>query len=191
MPQSARICLGVITGLHGVKGLVRIKSFTAAPDAIADYGALEDESGTRRFALELVGAAKGVLLARIEGIADRDAAERLKGLRLYVSRAALPEPEAGEFYEADLIGLNAELSDGTPMGRVKEVYDFGAGASLEIADDAGKTMLVPFTAAAVPLVDIAAGRVVIVPPEEMVAGTAEDEADEEAASEEAGEDDAP
>lgn len=162
--DSARICLGIITGVHGIKGWVRVKSFTAEPEAIAAYGPLEDESGARRFAIELVGAGKGVLLAQIAGIDDRDAAERLKGLRLYVQRAVLPPPEEGEFYEADLIGLAALLEDGTRFGTVRAVNDFGAGASLEIEDAAGKTVVVPFTAAAVPVVDVAGKRVVVVPP---------------------------
>jgi 16S rRNA processing protein RimM len=162
--DSARLCLGVITGAHGIKGWVRVKSFTAAPEAIASYGPLSDESGTRRFAIELVGAQKGVLLARIEGVADRNAAERLKGLRLYVERAALPPPEEDEFYEADLIGLAALRENGSAFGTIRAVNDFGAGASLEIEDETGRTMLVPFTSAAVPVVDIANRRVVVVPP---------------------------
>jgi 16S rRNA processing protein RimM len=161
---AQRICLGIITGAHGIKGWVRVKSFTAAPEAIADYGPLSDESGARSFAMELVGAQKGVLLARIKGIEDRNAAEGLKGLRLYVRRADLPPPEADEFYEADLIGVAALLEDGTVFGTIRAVNDFGAGASLEIEDPAGKMVLVPFTNAAVPVVDIAQKRVVVVPP---------------------------
>ena len=163
--DSVRICLGIITGVHGIKGWVRVKSFTADPEAIAAYGPLSDESGARRFEIELVGAQKGVLLARINGVADRNAAERLKGLRLYVRRADLPPPEAGEFYEADLIGLDAMREDGTLFGTIRAVNDFGAGASLEIEDAAGKALLVPFTRSAVPQIDIAGGSVVIVPPE--------------------------
>jgi 16S rRNA processing protein RimM len=166
--DDARICLGIITGAHGVRGRVRIKSFTAEPQAIAGYGALESEAGDRRFELEITGAGKGVLIARIDGIGDRDAAERLKGTRLYVRRAALPPPEAEEFYQADLVGLEARRSDGTPMGRVSAVHDFGAGASLEIEDAAGKTLLVPFTRSAVPQIDIAGGILVIVPPEGLI-----------------------
>src|SRR5579863_4875677 len=143
--DSARICLGVITGVHGVKGWVRVKSFTAEPEAIAAYGPLSDESGARRFELELVGAGKGVLLARIDGVDDRNAAERLKGLRLYVRRSDLPPPEDDEFYEADLIGLAALLEDGSRFGTVRAVNDFGAGASLEIEDANGKIVVVPFT----------------------------------------------
>jgi len=145
---DSRICLGVITGVHGIKGWVRVKSFTAEPEAIADYGPLSDESGARHFELDLVGAGKGVVLARIKGVEDRNAAERLKGLRLYVHRADLPPPEDDEFYEADLIGLAAMLEDGSRFGTVRAVNDFGAGASLEIEDAAGKTVVVPFTGAA-------------------------------------------
>jgi len=119
--DSARICVGIITGVHGIKGWVRVKSFTAAPEAIAAYGPLADDSGTRRIELELVGAGKGVLLARINGIDDRNAAERLKGLRLYVRRADLPPPDKDEFYQADLIGLSAERADGTRFGTVRAV----------------------------------------------------------------------
>lgn len=166
--QEPRVCLGVIAGVHGVKGLVRVRSFTAEPQAIAAYGPLLDEQGERRFALELVGASKGVLLAKIAGVQDRNAAERLKGVRLYVRRADLPEPGAEEFYQADLVGLEAVLGDGTRFGVVCAVHDFGAGASLEIEDVAGKGVIIPFTAAAVPKVDIAAGRVFVAPPEGLM-----------------------
>ena len=163
-PES-RVCLGVIAGAHGVKGLVRVRSFTAKPQSIADYGPLQDERGERRFELELVGVSRGALIARVPGVEDRDAAEALKGMRLYVRRTDLPEPGAEEFYEADLMGLDAVLSDGTRLGKVCAVHDFGAGANLEIEDAAGKTVMVPFTAAAVPMVDIPGGRLVIEPPE--------------------------
>jgi 16S rRNA processing protein RimM len=161
---DSRICLGIIAGVHGIKGWVRVKSFTAEAEDIVSYGPLTDESGARRLEIELVGAGKGVLLARIKGVEDRDAAERLKGLRLYVRRAVLPPPEDDEFYQADLIGLAAMLQDGTHFGTVRAVNDFGAGASIEIEDEAGKTVVVPFTGAAVPVVDVAGKRIVVVPP---------------------------
>lgn len=178
--DSARLCLGVVTGVHGIKGWVRVKSFTAEPEAIAAYGPLQDESGARRFAIELMGAGKGVLLVRIDGVEDRDTAERLKGLRLYVRRDVLPPPEEGEFYEADLIGLAALLDDGTRFGTVRAVNDFGAGASLDIEDTAGKTVVVPFTAAAVPVVDVAGKHVVVVPPAGLLDAPARaDDADDD------------
>jgi 16S rRNA processing protein RimM len=175
MQDSSRICLGIITGAHGIKGWVRVKSFTADPEAIADYGPLSDERCTRSFVLELVGAQKGVLLARLKGVEDRNAAERLKGLRLYVRRADLPPPEEGEFYEADLIGLQAVREDGAPFGTIRAVNNFGAGASLEIEDLSGKMVLVPFTNAAVPVVDVANKRVVVVPPAGLLDGPSRDE----------------
>jgi len=158
------VCLGAIAGAHGIKGLVRLKSFTARAEDIAVYGPLQDARGARQFDLALVGASRGALIARIKGVEDRNAAERLKGEKLYVARDRLPPTEAGEFYHADLIGLAAELRDGAPFGRVVAVQDFGAGPSLEIGRASGDSVLVPFTAAVVPVVDIAGGRVVVVPP---------------------------
>jgi 16S rRNA processing protein RimM len=163
--DSARICLGAITGPHGVKGMVRVKSFTADPEDIVAYGPLQDERGERSFEIELVGAAKEVLLARIKGVDDRNAAERLKGVRLYVRRADMPAPDEEEFYHADLVGLAAMLEDGTRLGTVVMVHDYGAGASVEIEDTAGKSLLVPFTGAAVPTIDMAQRRIVVAPPE--------------------------
>ena len=159
-----RVLMGVVTGAHGVRGLVRVKSFAASPDGIAAYGPLEDEAGTRRFALELAGAVKGVLLARIDGVADRNAAERLKGTRLYLPRTALPQPGEEEYYHADLLGLAVVLRDGTPLGRVCAVHAYGAGEGLEVARSDGRTVIVPFTSAAVPEVDLAGGRLVVDPP---------------------------
>lgn len=171
MPGSApdrRVCVGVITGPHGVRGALRVKSFTAIPEDIARYGPLADESGSRSFALTLVGAAKGVLIARIKGIEDRDRAEALRGLRLHLPRAALPPPAAEEYYHADLVGLAAELPDGRTLGVVRAVHDFGAGDVIEIARPAGPPALVPFTRAAVPLVDLRAGRLVVDPPPGLI-----------------------
>src|SRR4030081_1289386 len=107
------LCVGVITGPQGVRGAVRVKSFTAEPADVAAYGTVEDEAGQRRFELRIVGSAKGVVIAKIAGLDDRDAAERLKGTRLYVQRSALPAPAEDEFYHSDLIGLPMALPDGT------------------------------------------------------------------------------
>jgi 16S rRNA processing protein RimM len=161
---AKRVCVGVVTGPHGVGGAVRIKSFTARPEDVGAYGPLADETGARRFALRLVGAAKGVLIARLSGIDDRNHAEELRGLRLYLPRAALPQPEEEEYYHADLIGLAAALPDGTPLGRVRAVHDFGAGDTLEIARTDAPPIMVPFTRTIVPIVDIEAGRLVVAPP---------------------------
>jgi 16S rRNA processing protein RimM len=150
-----------------VRGAVRVKTFTDEPDAIAGYGALEDETGERRFTVQVIGTAKGdgMVIAKLSGIADRDRAEALRGLRLYLPRAALPPTAEDEYYHADLVGLAAILADGTLVGRIIAVHDFGAGDMLEIARDAGRKVLVPFTRAAVPVVDLAGRRVVLDPPE--------------------------
>jgi 16S rRNA processing protein RimM len=168
--KEDRVCLGVVGAPHGVRGTVRIKTFTGEPRAIADYGALEDESGERRFTLRIVGTAKGdgMVIAALSGVADRDRAETLRGLRLYAPRAALPPTGEDEFYHADLVGLAAMLEDGSQLGTVIAVHDFGAGDMLEIARDAGHPVLVPFTRAAVPVVDLAARRVVLDPPAGLI-----------------------
>jgi 16S rRNA processing protein RimM len=165
---APRLCVGIITGAQGVRGAVRIKSFTAVPEDVAAYGPVADEGGEREFALRPVGRAKGVVIATISGIADRDAAERLKGMRLYVARDRLPAPGEEEYYHADLIGLAAVLRDGTPLGRVRAVHEYGAGVSLEVARESGATVMVPFTRAAVPEVALAAGRLVIEPLEGLL-----------------------
>lgn len=159
-----RLCVGVVTGPHGIRGGLRIKSFTAQPADVGAYGPVSDEAGARRFELRVTGQQKGVVLARIEGVTTRDAAEALKGLRLYVERDRLPPAEPEEFYHADLIGLEAVLEDGSPFGTVVTVWDFGAGDSLEVARPSGEMVMVPFTRASVPTVDLTAGRVVIAPP---------------------------
>jgi 16S rRNA processing protein RimM len=159
--------MGVVGAPHGVRGAIRIKSFTDDPRAVAQYGALEDESGERRFTLHITGTAngEGMVIARLSGVADRDAAEALRGLRLYAPRAALPAPAKDEFYHADLIGLRAMTREGEDLGRIVALRNFGAGDILEIAPKAGgETVLLPFTKAVAPEIDIAGGRIVIAPP---------------------------
>lgn len=163
--------MGEVVGVHGVKGVVRVRSFTEDPEAVAAYGPLQDERGGRLI-LHPVGRAKGLVLARIEGVTDRTQAESLRGTRLYVERAALPAiAESEAYYHADLIGLAAESAEGEALGRVAAVHDFGAGDLLEIETApragrrTGESLLVPFTRAAVPEVDLAAGRVVVRPAE--------------------------
>ena len=163
-PGPDRVCVGVIAGAHGVRGQVRIKAFTERPEAVAAYGPVMDEAGDRRFVLRLRGATRGQMIAQVEGITSREAAQALKGLRLYVARAALPEPERDEYYHADLIGLRVERSDGTPLGRVVAVRDFGAGDLLEVERPGAPSAFLPFTRAVVAVVDLAAGRLVAEPP---------------------------
>jgi 16S rRNA processing protein RimM len=161
---AERICVAQIGGAHGLRGEVKLKSFTADPMAVSDYGPLTTEDGSATFEIEAVRPAKGHLIARFRGIADRDAAERLANVRLFVPRERLPPLAADEFYHADLIGLSAVTADGTEIGTVVAVHDFGAGDIVELLPlGGGTTIMVPFTPAFVPSVDIANGRIVVVP----------------------------
>ena len=162
--HSRRLCVGVVTGAQGVRGAVRIKSFTEVPEAVTAYGPVEDESGQRHFELKACGTAKGVVIARISGVENRDQAEALRGLRLYLRRSALPHTEPEEYYHADLIGLEAVLRDGTPVGQVRAIYEFGAGDTLELSRDGAPPVLVPFTREVVPIVAPTEGRLVVEPP---------------------------
>jgi 16S rRNA processing protein RimM len=174
---AERICIAQIGAAHGVRGELRLKSFTADPLSVTRYGPLETEDGKRRFEIETARPAKDMLVVRLKGVADREAAERLTNLRLYVARERLPSPADDEFYYADLIGLAAVTADGAPFGTVKALHNFGAGDLLEIEPaSGGNTLLLPFTAAVVPVVDVKGGRVVIAPPDEVVVeGKATDE----------------
>ena len=164
--RAETVCLGRIVGAHGVRGIVRIRSHTANPDDLTAYGALSDETGARRFAVTVTGHVKGLLLARVDGVDDRDAAEALRGTDLYVPRAALPPTEGEEYYHVDLLGLRAEREDGTQLGQVSAVHDHGAGPIVEIQPPDGPSTLVPFTRERVPAVDIEGGRMVVAAPEE-------------------------
>jgi 16S rRNA processing protein RimM len=165
MGAERRVLMGRVLGAHGVKGAVRVLSYAAVPEEIARYGPLEDESGGHRFSLTVVGQARGAVLAEVEGISDRDAAAALKGTKLYVQRSALPAPAEGEYYCDDLVGLRAELTNGSALGAVVGVHDYGAGPSLEVKRETGALVMVPFTNRAVPVVNLEAGKVVIDPPE--------------------------
>jgi 16S rRNA processing protein RimM len=160
-----RVCVAEIGAAHGIAGEVRLRAFTTDPLAIMDYGTLHAEDG-RGFTIAAVRPAKNCLVARIAGVADRTAAERLRNLKLYVPRDRLPaiaEPET--YYHADLVGLAAVGPDGAPIGTVSAVQNFGAGDLLEIRPAAGgPTLLLPFTQALVPVIDVPGGRVVVNPP---------------------------
>lgn len=158
-----RVLVGEIGRPHGVRGLVRLRAFTEDPAAITAYSPLTDATGTRRFAVTL----KGGDLAAIEGVTDRDAAQRLTGTKLFVERDRLPPPEDEEFYLTDLIGLAAVTEDGKSLGTIRAVEDHGAGAFL-VVEGQGREHLLPFTKAVVPVVDIAGGRVTVVPPDEII-----------------------
>lgn len=165
--ETSRILLGRITGAHGIRGEVMIHAYTAAPEDIGAYGPLSDASGARLFEIKIVRVtAKGVV-ARLAGVGDRNAAEALKGVELYVERDRLPAAGEGEFYHADLIGLAAVDPEGKPVGQIVAVPHYGAGDLLEIRlAGSGRTELIPFTDAFVPEVDIANSRVVVVLPPE-------------------------
>jgi 16S rRNA processing protein RimM len=164
MAAGARVCVGQIGAPHGVRGEVRLRSFTAEPEAIAAYGPLEAENG-RVLEIESLRPAKDHFVAALSGIGDRDAAERLANLKLYVPRERLPElVETDEFYHADLIGLAVVNKAGEQLGTVLAIHNFGAGDLIEVKlAGSGKTELVPFNELSVPAVDIAAGRIVIEP----------------------------
>lgn len=158
------VCLGVVGRPHGIKGLVRVRPFTEDPEAIAAYGPLTDRKTGRRFTLTVANVTKGMVIARIEGVEDRDAADELKGTELWADRGVLPEIEEEEaFYHHDMIGLRAVGADGKAIGEVVGIENYGAGDLLELRTLEGRVVLVPFTRAMVPEVDIEGGRVVIEP----------------------------
>ena len=162
------VLLGVVTGVRGLKGDLRIKSFTADPEDLAAYGPLWDEAGEVSYRLRVTGEVKGHLIARIKGVSNRTAAETLKGLKLHISRSALPNPEEDEFYHSDLIGLQAVTTSGEVLGTVSAVEDFGAGDVLEVAGGPYKGLVVPFTKEVVPEVDLEIGTVTVDPPDGLL-----------------------
>jgi 16S rRNA processing protein RimM len=170
-----RVLLGVVAAPHGVRGLVRIKSFTGDPMSVAAYGPLSDETGKKEYQVEALSAARGAVLARIEGVADRTAAEALRGLRLYVERGLLPATGEREWYEADLIGLAAVGRDGRNWGKVVAFHDFGAGSVMEVSGG----VMMPFNDGSVPGIDVEGGKVVIDPPAGLLAGGGENGEKEE------------
>lgn len=164
-----RVCVGAIAGAFGVRGEVRLKSFCADPAAIATYGPLWTEDGGRSFAISLTGSVPQGFSARLSGVAGREAAEALRGVRLYADRARLPATGEDEFYHADLIGLPVQDTGGAVLGRVRAVMNHGASDILEVEGPAG-VILLPFTHAVVPTVDLGRGVIVADPPAEIEGG---------------------
>ena len=164
---AAPICVARIGAPHGVRGAVKLWTFTEDPLAVRHYGPLLTKDGARQFEVTHVREAKGHLVATLKGIATREEAERLNGVELYVAREKLPDTTADEYYHADLIGLAAVNAAGEPLGRVIAIHNFGAGDIIEVAPTNGATMLLPFTNAVVPTVDLEGGRVVIELPDEI------------------------
>jgi 16S rRNA processing protein RimM len=165
--MAAPICVARIGAAHGVRGAVKLWTFTEDPLAVKRYGLLATKDGTRSFEVTHAREAKGHLVATLKGIATREEAERLNGLELYIAREKLPATDADEYYHADLIGLAAVNAADEPIGRVIAIHNFGAGDIIEIAPPKGASMLLPFTNAVVPTVDLANGRVVIELPAEI------------------------
>lgn len=161
------ILLGVVTGVHGLKGEVRVKTFTENPDGLSAYGALRGPDG-RMFAVADARVVKaGEAIVRFEGVTTREQAEALKGVELHIKREALPAIDNEEFYHADLVGLRAEDEAGRAVGLVRAIHNFGAGDVIEITREDGDNVLLPFTRRVVPLVDVAGERIVVATPEDV------------------------
>ena len=163
-----RILMGRIGAAHGIRGEVRIQSFTEDPLALAGYGEMTTNRPGLTVTIEAARTTTNVLIARLKGVANRDAAEKLNGVELYVDRARLPAIEdEDDFYLADLVGLTARLADGTKLGQVLAVPNYGAGDIIEIGGPGLETRLIPFTRAAVPEIRIAEGFLIVIPPVEI------------------------
>lgn len=166
MRADRLVLVGVIGAPRGVKGEVRLKSYTSDPKAIGGFGPLTDAAGRRRFPVERLRPLKDeLLLVKLQGVETREAAAALNGVELFARRGQLPPPDEEEYYLADLVGLEAVTSEGMSLGRVRGVMNYGAGDILEIAQDQGDgTFLLPFTKAVAPVIDVEGGRIVIEPP---------------------------
>lgn len=167
--RETRVCVAQIGAAHGLRGGVHLRSFTEHPAAFAQYGALETEDGSRKLEIESVRPSKDGFTVRFIGVTKREAAETLRSAKLYVDRARLPAPEKNEFYHADLIGLEALTPSGEALGEVVAVHNFGAGDILELRLASGAAAMFAFDEKTVPQVDVAARRLVIVPPVETIA----------------------
>jgi 16S rRNA processing protein RimM len=165
--MAEQICIARIGAAHGVRGAVKLWTFTEDPLAVTAYGPLVTKDGARSFEVATAREAKGHLVVTLKGIATREEAERLNGLELYIAREKLPATGEDEYYHADLIGLTAVTPANEPLGRVIAIHNFGAGDIIEIAPPQGATMLLPFSNAVVPTIDLAGGRVVIELPKEI------------------------
>ena len=162
------VLLGKVGLPRGIKGDVWVKSYTAIPEDIASYGTLWNEDASQAFKLTIINAAKGMLIARIKGVNDRNAAKVLKGMNLYLKREALPSTEEDVFYHLDLLGLKARTTKGEFLGLVDAIFDFGAGDTLEINGGPHNGIFIPFTKDTVPIVDIESGQLTVNPPEGLL-----------------------
>ena len=165
---EGKVCIAQIGAAHGIRGEVRVKLFAEDPDALFDYGPLETADGSRRFEFLSARESKTIFVCRIKGLTNRNDVEALNGVRLYVDRDALPELDEEEFYHSDLIGLEARLEDGTSLGSIVAIHDFGAGDVLDVSPKRGKGYYIPFTRAVVPEVKVSEGYVLVDPPEGLL-----------------------
>ena len=172
-PERRLVCVAAVAAAHGVRGALKLKCFTEDPASVGSFGPLLDEAGRELLTIRVIAPAKGGVIAVAEGITDRDAAEALRGVRLYIPRERLPEPEDDAFYYEDLVGLAVQDTAGRPLGRVIAVHDFGAGEVIEYQGAEGNGGMVPFTLALVPEVDLAHGRLVVAPEALEVAAPSE------------------
>jgi len=168
MTKENLICIGAIKGVHGVRGQIRLLSFTEQAEDIFTYAPITDASGTRTFALSFRGMGNDHFIAAIEGVTTREEADKLKGTQLFIARDRLPEEEEGEFYQADLEGLDVRDESGVSLGRVIAMYDYGAGPFLEVQPAKGKSFMVPFKDEFVPTVDVEAGYMIALLPSDWI-----------------------
>ena len=167
--MAADVLLGVVVGVQGLKGEVRVKSFAEAPERLGNYGALHTQEGRKlEIAALRVSKSDGAVI-RFKGIDDRDSAEQLVNAKLLIDRSALPATAADEFYHTDLVGLRTQDSEGRLLGEIRAVHNFGAGDVIEIERLGGGTLLLPFTSDFVPKVDFANGCVTVAEPEDVEA----------------------
>ncbi|WGF86972.1 ribosome maturation factor RimM [Marinivivus vitaminiproducens] len=171
MPAEATreplVCVAAVVGVHGLRGALKLRCFTAEPENVAAYGPVHDEDGNPLFALRVVRPIDKGVLVKAEGVTNRTVAEAYRGKEFFVPRSALPAPEEDEFYHEDLVGLAVRDAAGAEIGRVRALFDFGGGDIIEVALDDGRSLSLPFTREAVPVIDVAAGHVVIEPPAEL------------------------
>ncbi len=167
--DEKQVCVGVISGVHGVKGAIVVKPFTERPDDVAAYGPVFIHSGRKSLTLRITGRKKAGLIVNVDGVDDRSSADKLKGEKLYVARARLPEPEDDSWYITDLAGLDVEDEGGRKIGSVVTVQNYGAGDLLEVRPPGkgGATMFLPFTKAVIISVDLQSRRIVVKPPEDL------------------------
>lgn len=165
---DGKVCIAQIGAAHGIKGDVRIKLFSDDPAAFTQYGPLSSADGSETFEIMSARASKTVFICRIKGLTNRNRAEELNGTFLYADRSLLPELDEEEFYHSDLIGLSAQLEDGTELGKIIAVHDFGSGDLLDVAPARGKGFFIPFTREVVPTINLDGGFVIVVPPEGLL-----------------------